>query len=120
MKKEVKNIEASVKAQLQNIAKEKNSPFVEILRYYGMERFLYRFSKSKYVDKFVLKGALLFAVWQIPERRTTLDIDFLGRFDNQIAAIETVIKDVCNVTVAPDGLMFDSSVVQVRKIRSYD
>jgi len=117
MKKEVKNIEASVKAQLQNKAKETNRPFAEILLYYGMERFLYRFSKSKYADKFVLKGALLFAVWQIPERRTTLDIDFLGRFDNQVAAIETVIKDVCNIAVAPDGLMFDSSVVQGRKIK---
>ncbi len=78
MKKEVKNIEASVKAQLQNNAKEANRPFAEVLRYYGMERFLYRFSKSKYTDKFVLKGALLFAVWQMPERRTTFDIDFLG------------------------------------------
>jgi len=117
MKKEIKNIEASVKAQLQNKAKETNRPFAEILRYYGMERFLYRFSKSKYADRFVLKGALLFAVWQIPERRTTLDIDFLGRFDNQVAVIETVIKDVCNIVVAPDGLMFDSSVVQGRKIK---
>ena len=117
MKKEIKNIEASVKAQLQNKAKEENSPFAEVLQYYGMERFLYRFSKSKYADKFVLKGALLFAVWQIPERRTTLDTDFLGRFDNQVAAIEAVIKDVCNISVAPDGVKFDSTVVQGRKIK---
>jgi len=117
MKKEVKNIEASVKAQLQNKAKEANHLFAEVLQYYGMERFLYRFSKSKYADKFVLKGALLFAVWQIPERRTTLDIDFLGRFDNQVGAIETVMRDVCNVTVEPDGLKFDSATVQGRKIK---
>jgi len=31
MKKETKNIEASVKAQLKNKAKEKNRPFAEIL-----------------------------------------------------------------------------------------
>ena len=31
MKKEIKNIEASVKAQLQNKAKETNRPFVEVL-----------------------------------------------------------------------------------------
>ena len=117
MKKEVKNIEASVKAQLQNKAKEANRPFAEILRYYGMERFLYRFSKSKYADKFVLKGALLFAVWKIPERRTTLDIDFLGRFDNQVTAIEVVMREVCNVVVEFDGLMFDSSTVQGFKIK---
>ncbi|MFA6635479.1 MAG: nucleotidyl transferase AbiEii/AbiGii toxin family protein [Candidatus Omnitrophota bacterium] len=117
MKKEVKNIEASVKAQLQNKAKETNRPFAEILRYYGMERFLYRFSKSKYADKFVLKGALLFAVWQMPERRTTLDIDFLGRFDNQVVAIETVMRDVCDVAVDPDGIKFDSTTVQGLKIK---
>ncbi|MCK5215256.1 MAG: nucleotidyl transferase AbiEii/AbiGii toxin family protein [Candidatus Omnitrophica bacterium] len=117
MKKEIKNIEASVKAQLKNKAKETNCPFAEVLQYYGMERFLYRFSKSKYADKFVLKGALLFAVWQIPERRTTLDIDFLGRFDNQVAAIEAVIKDACNIPAGPDGIKFDSTAVQGRKIK---
>ncbi len=117
MRKETKNIEASVKAQLKNKAKEKNRPFAEILQYYGMERFLYRFSKSKYADKFVLKGALLFAVWQIPERRITLDIDFLGHFDNQVAAIETVLRDVCNVSVDPDGIKFDSTIVRGRKIK---
>lgn len=117
MKKEIKNIEASIKAQLKNKAKEINHPFAEVLQYYGMERFLYRFSKSKYADKFVLKGALLFAVWQIPERRITLDIDFLGRFDNQAAAIETVIKDVCDIPVDPDGIKFDSATVQGRKIK---
>jgi hypothetical protein len=117
MKKEIKNIEASVKAQLQNKAKETNRPFAEVLQYYGMERFLYRFSKSKCADKFILKGALLFAVWQIPERRTTLDIDFLAQLNNQLTIIETVIKDVCNVSVDPDGLKFDSQTVKGRTIK---
>lgn len=66
-----------------------------------MERFLYRFSCSKYTDKFILKGALMFTVWQIAERRTTLDIDFLARCDNQLATIEKVIKDICNMSVTP-------------------
>ena len=76
MKKVVTNIQASIRDRLRNKAKETNRPFAEVLQYYGMERFLYRFGRSKYADKFVLKGALLFTVWQIPERRTTLDIDF--------------------------------------------
>ncbi|MDD4981562.1 MAG: nucleotidyl transferase AbiEii/AbiGii toxin family protein [Candidatus Omnitrophica bacterium] len=117
MKNEIKDIEASVKAKLQNKAKETNRPFSEVLQYYGMERFLYRFSKSKYADKFVLKGALLFAVWQIPDRRTTLDIDFLARFDNAIAAIETVMKDACDISVDPDGLKFDAQTVKGIKIK---
>jgi len=117
MKKEVKNIEASIKARLKNKAKETNRPFAEILQYYGMERFLYRFSKSKYADKFVLKGALLFAVWQIPDRRTTLDIDFLARFDNEVATIEKVMKDVCDTSVDLDGLNFDPQTVIGMKIK---
>lgn len=117
MKKDIKNIQASVRARLQNKAKEAIRPFSELLQYYGMERFLYRFSRSKYADKFVLKGALMFTVWQVPERRTTLDIDFLARYDNQVATIEKVIKDVCDIPVTPDGLVFDSETVKGQKIK---
>ena len=117
MRKNVTNIKTSIRALLQNKAKDTNRPFAEVLQYYGMERFLYRFSRSKYSDKFVLKGALLFTVWQIPERRTTLDIDFLARYDNQVASIEKVMKDVCDVSVDPDGLIFDAKTIQGRKIK---
>lgn len=117
MKKKVEDLEASIRGQLQNKAKEADRPFSELLQYYGMERFLYRFSRSKYADKFILKGALMFTVWQMPERRTTLDVDFSARFDNQIAGIEKVIKDVCTVPVVSDGLMFDPETVKGQKIK---
>lgn len=117
MKKDIINIQASIRAQLQNKAKETNRPFAEVLQYYGMERFLYRFSRSKYADKFILKGALLFTVWQISERRTTLDIDFLARYDNKVLSIEAVVRDICSVPVDADGLIFDSETVQGRKIK---
>ncbi len=48
MKKDIKNIKASVRARLQDKAKDAAQPFSEILQYYGMERFLYRFSRSEY------------------------------------------------------------------------
>ena len=117
MKKVVTNIQASIKDRLRNKAKETNRPLTEVLQYYGMERFIYRFSRSKYADKFVLKGALLFTAWQVPERRTTLDIDFLARYDNQITSIEAVMRDVCDIAVEPDGLVFDAKTVQGRKIK---
>lgn len=117
MKKDITNLEVSVRSRLQNKAKERNSPFAEVLQFYGMERFLYRFSQSKYADQFILKGALMFTVWDIPERRTTLDIDFLARHDNQIASIEKVIREVCEIQVPPDGLVFDSKTVSGQKIK---
>jgi len=117
MKKDITNIQASIRARLQNKAKETNRPFAEIMQYYAMERFLYRFSRSKYADKFILKGALLFTVWKVPDRRTTLDIDFLARYDNKVASIEAVVMDICSVPVDSDGLIFDSETVQGRKIK---
>ena len=117
MKKSTKNIPASVRARLQNIAAETSRPFSEVLQYYAMERFLYRFSQSKYARQFILKGALMFTVWQVPERRTTLDIDFSARFSNKVAAIEDVIKDVCKIPVAPDGLVFNAAKVKAKNIK---
>jgi len=102
MKKDIKNIQASIRAKLQNKAKETNRPFAEVLQYFGIERFLYRLSCSEYANKFILKGALMFIVWHVPERRSTLDIDFLARFNNQIASIEKMIKDICKTEVVPD------------------
>ena len=107
MKSDVINVQASVRAQLQNKAKESNRPFAEVLQYYGMERFLYRFSKSTYARQFILKGALMFTAWNIPERRTTLDIDFLARCNNQITNIEKVIREICEIAVVrcPNALV---------------
>ena len=56
MKKDIKNIRASIRARLQNKAKEINRPFAEVLQYFGIERFLYRFSCSDYANKFILIG----------------------------------------------------------------
>ena len=59
----------------------------------------------------------MFTVWYIPERRITLDIDFLARYENQVKSIENVIKDICNVVVDPDGLVFQSSTIKGQKIK---
>lgn len=117
MKKGIKNLQASIRARLQNIARQTNRPFSEILQYYGMERFLYRISRSMYADDFILKGALMFCVWQVPGRRTTLDMDFSARHDNKVETAERIIKDMCGTAVTSDGLIFDPGTVKGRKIR---
>lgn len=54
MKKDIKNIQASIRAKLQNNAKETNRPFAEVLQYFGIERFLCKplnaISKSEKFD----------------------------------------------------------------------
>lgn len=117
MKEDITNLPASVRGRLQNKAKETGRPFAEVLQFYGMERFLYRISHSRHADNFILKGALMFTVWHVPQRRTTLDIDFLAQCDNRIANIEKTIKDVCVEPVQPDGLKFDPQTVRAERIR---
>jgi hypothetical protein len=85
VKREVENIPASIQARLKNKADESRRPFSELLQYYGMERFLYRLSKTPYVNDFILKGGLMFYGLEIPLRRTTRDIDFLSRFPENMS-----------------------------------
>ena len=49
----------------------------EVLLRYALERFLYRLAQSPHVDSFMLKGAMLFAVWEDKPHRPTRDIDLL-------------------------------------------
>lgn len=117
MNSDIKDLTASVRGRLQNKAKETQRSFSEVLQYYGMERFLYRLSQSKYSDAFILKGALMFTAWQVLERRTTLDIDFLARHANEIKKVESAMKDVCHSKVPPDGLVFSADSVKGRIIK---
>ncbi len=110
-KKLIGNIAASVHQKLSNKAKQTNRPFIEILRYYTIERYLYRLTKSIYADKFILKGGLMFAVWNAPMSRPTRDLDLLGRLDNDVKHIVKIAKAICRQPVEPDGVHFDPATV---------
>lgn len=107
MKEIPKNIVASIHARLKNEASRQGKPFAEILQYYAMERFLYRFSRSIYSDKFILKGGLLFYVWSLALRRPTRDIDFRGYVENNPESVAQVIRDILLEPTTDDGITFD-------------
>ena len=112
----MKDIAASVRARLRAKARESDQTFNEILQYYGIERLLYRLSRSQYANDFVLKGALLFFGWGIAPRRPTRDIDFRGYKFRTIEDAEEVFRQVCDVTVKEDGLQFDPDSVKAERI----
>ena len=97
-------------------ARETRRPFSELLQYFAMERFLYRLSKSRYADNFVLKGALMLTVWKAPLTRPTIDIDLLGRIENSIEIIVEVTREICRQGVEPDGIDFDIATVEAERI----
>jgi hypothetical protein len=61
MKTKGKNPAASIHARLLNVAREQQVQFNLTLARFGIERLLYRLSKSIHAGRFVLKGATLFA-----------------------------------------------------------
>lgn len=109
--KPIKNVAHSVRQRLINEAKRTGRLYNEIEQYYAMERFLYRLAQSEHGDRFVLKGALLFTLWQGSRFRPTRDIDLLGRLDNSQEAVGNVFRAVCNQDVPDDGLVFDPASV---------
>ena len=113
----VKNVAASVRQRLLNRAQETNRPFDEILQYYAMERFLYRLSRSAHRDKFVLKGALMFVVWEGPWSRATRDIDFAGRTKNSIENMVSMVKEICAINGERDGMEFQPESVVGERIK---
>ena len=116
IKKNPQDVSASVHQRLLNKARESGRPFNELFQYFSMERFLYRLSKTHHAQKFVLKGALMFTVWNIQATRTTKDIDFLGNLKNSVGALAEIMRDTCNQTVEPDGMVFDPDSVTSHSI----
>lgn len=107
MKEMPKNLTASILARLRNQAEIMERPYAETLQYFGMERFLYRLSRTKYAGKFVLKGGLLFYVWNSPLRRPTRDIDFRGYVSSDKANLVKIFNAVIEESAPEDGIAFD-------------
>jgi predicted nucleotidyltransferase component of viral defense system len=111
-----KDLAASVRARFLNIAKAEQSDFNQVLVRYALERILYRLSKSAYSDQFLLKGALLFALWYDMPHRHTRDADLLGFGPSDLETIERTFRDIASVAV-DDGIVFDPASVKIEEIR---
>ena len=116
-KPEIKNLPASVRQRLTNIADARGEPFQRLLVEYGLERLLYRLSKSKHRDRFVLKGALLFSVWSDAPHRPTMDVDLMSAASADVAELIAIFNAVCATPVADDGLAFLPGSVRGEEIR---
>lgn len=108
IEKPKKNLGASIRQRLKNLSEQRNRPFDEILRYYAMERFLYRLSISPYAEKFFLKGGLMLKVWDATDHRATMDIDLLAKTSNQIENLHHIISEISKITCEEDAIVFDT------------
>jgi hypothetical protein len=111
-----KNLAASVRSRLLNVAKAQCADFNQVLVRFALERILCRLSQSAHADHFLLKGALLFTLWYGMPHRTTRDADLLGFGPSDLESIAQTFRDIASVEVE-DGIVFDPASVSVEEIR---
>jgi Nucleotidyl transferase AbiEii toxin, Type IV TA system len=117
-RKSPKNIAASVRQRLLNLAREREVEFERVLTEYAIERWLYRLGRSKHADLLVLKGAQLFSVWAEVPHRPTRDLDFLGKGKLGSAEVERIVRAVCKTPCeVDDGIRFLEKTVRGEEIR---
>lgn len=110
------NSAASVRARLLILSQQTGEDFQALLNRYAIERFLYRLGASDQSDEFILKGAMLFVVWQGNLHRPTRDLDLLGFGDSTPEAVADRIRAVVRIP-SDDGILFDASSIEAAVIR---
>jgi hypothetical protein len=108
---------ASVRDRLLNLARQRGVDFQLLLIRYVLERLLYRIGISEYREDFVLKGAMLHAVWLEDPFRNTRDLDLHARGSEDAGRITEAFRTIFAADVPDDGVTFDASALRAEPIR---
>lgn len=111
-----RNIGASVRARLLNLSRQTGEDYQFLLQRYVAERFLYRLGESEHRDNFVLKGAMLLALWGGGTYRPTRDLDFTAYGNSWKEHVRGVLQEICSIP-AEDGIVFDNEEIRLESIR---
>lgn len=116
MVKELKNVGASVRARLLQLAKASGQSFDLVLTRFALERLLFRLGRSRHADRFVLKGAMLMMSWFDDPHRGTRDLDLLSFGDPSAEPMLETFREILAQEV-DDGVEFDIDALRVDRIR---
>jgi predicted nucleotidyltransferase component of viral defense system len=111
-----RNVGASVRQRLLNLAHVRGQPMELLLTRYALERLLHRLSLSPHRERFVLKGAMLLATWFDEPHRATRDVDLLGFGDAAEDALLGTFLEIMAIDV-DDGVSFDLKGLRIEAIR---
>lgn len=116
-----RDMAASVRQRLLDQSRASGQDFQRLLVRYGIERLLYRLSRTEARNRFVLKGAMLFAAWADAPFRATGDLDLLGFGDDDVEAAHATFANLCRADAdaadSIDGLTFIADSVKVERTR---
>lgn len=108
----------SIRQRLENHARKNGIDIQRTLVRYALERLLHRLSLSAHRDRFILKGAMLFSVWEQAPFRATGDLDLLGYGPNTEDALIAAFREICATPPpAPDGLIFETADIKAEPLR---
>ncbi|MFI3325384.1 MAG: nucleotidyl transferase AbiEii/AbiGii toxin family protein [Clostridia bacterium] len=110
----------SIKDKLKNYAKNNNYILQDVLTMYGLERAIYRISKSSYSNQFTLKGGiLLYALFDGDFARATTDVDLHAKgLDNDAEKMREIFSEIFMVE-QDDALIFDLESLEVTLITEF-
>ena len=109
-------IALDVRSRLGIQARAKNINLEILLVRYVHERVLYRLGQSKYKDRFILKGAMLQALWLDDPFRPTRDMDLLAFGENDQASLLNIFREILAIESA-DGVQFELDSLAINNIR---
>ena len=110
------NLCASILARLLTLAKQRGDDYSLLLNRFALERLQARVRTSPHADRFLLKGALLFALWYDTPHRPTRDADLLGFGPDDEANLIATFCEVATMDLG-DGIVFDPDSVKADAIR---
>ena len=116
----LRNVGASVRARLLKRSRDTGEGFQFLLQRYAAERFLHRLGESPYRERFVLKGAMLLALWSEAIYRPTRDLDLTGYGSALPDDIRSAIRDICAILFVDDGIVFNCGALTLESIRGQD
>ena len=105
-----RNLGVSVRTRLLTLSQARGMVYNQALVRYALEGILLRISLGRHADRFILKGAMLYVIWQ-PDNppRATQDLDLLCFGPPEPAFCRELFEEISQFQPGePDGLRFDS------------
>lgn len=106
----------SIRHRLRNELRARGEDVTLGLSRYTVERFLYRLGCSTHREKFILKGATLFAMWGTAYRPTR-DVDFTGYGSSDPQDVIKAFREICDTPDEFTQLIFDTENITAEPIR---
>lgn len=110
----------SLKAKASNLSKKTNIPNKYLIQNFMFEALLKRISKSKYKDKFIIKGGLLLSSIFGVNLRSTMDLDTTIKglpLDRE--TITKVINEIINIDVKDNVKLEIENIKDIREEELY-